>query len=92
MERPVQYLKRILRIAIGAALLGIGVFLAIPGVPGPGLLVIFIGLSILALDFVWAHRLKKKIERAAQEAVHKVYAKKAPCFRATSSSVEKPTG
>ena len=39
-------------------MLVIGVVLMIPGVPGPGLLLIFLGLSVLTVDFVWAHRAK----------------------------------
>ena len=53
----------------------VGVILSIPGVPGPGLLVIFAGLSILAIDFVWAHRLKTRIQNQAGKMVDKVRGK-----------------
>ena len=64
--------KRVGRIAAGVSLLIVGAILAIPGVPGPGLLVMFAGLSILAVDFVWAHRLKTKLKEQAKKLVHKV--------------------
>jgi len=72
MKWLVQHAKRVARIMAGVVVVGIGIFLSIPGVPGPGLLVVFIGLSILAVDFVWAHRLKKKIEDTAKDAVNRV--------------------
>jgi hypothetical protein len=36
------------------------------------LLVVFAGLSVLAIDFVWAHRLKTKIQVTTKKAVDKV--------------------
>ena len=49
-----------------------GVALSAPGVPGPGFVVIAIGLAILALEFVWAERLLRRalnyIDRAAERA------------------------
>ncbi|MFD1813988.1 TIGR02611 family protein [Rhodococcus gannanensis] len=50
---------------IGAAVLAVGI-LAIP-YPGPGWLIVFAGLGILASEFAWAHRLlrfaKEKYDR-----------------------------
>ena len=69
--------KRIARIAAGAVLIIAGLFLMIPGVPGPGFIVVFAGLSILAVDFVWAHRLKTKMKETAGKMVDKVRGKKA---------------
>ncbi len=31
--------------------------------PGPGMLVIFLGLGLLAAEFVWARRLMERIKR-----------------------------
>ncbi|MFZ0832406.1 MAG: TIGR02611 family protein, partial [Mycobacterium sp.] len=42
---------------VGAAILGVGV-LAIP-YPGPGWAIVFIGLGILATEFLWAQRVLK---------------------------------
>ncbi|WP_434446974.1 TIGR02611 family protein [Lentzea sp. E54] len=46
---------------VGFAVLGLGV-LAIP-YPGPGWLIVFAGLVILATEFVWAHRLLRYARR-----------------------------
>ncbi|WP_072802279.1 TIGR02611 family protein [Rhodococcoides yunnanense] len=42
---------------VGLVVLGLGI-LAIP-YPGPGWLIVFAGLGILASEFTWAHRLLK---------------------------------
>lgn len=51
-ERHILF--RLARMAIGFLLLGLG-FAAIP-LPGPGWLIVGVGLGILAQDFVWAER------------------------------------
>ena len=66
---------RAYRIAFGVAgfsvLLG-GVVLSLPFVPGPGLLLVAIGLGMLALEFAWAERLLERtlheLERAGERA------------------------
>jgi uncharacterized protein (TIGR02611 family) len=35
--------------------------------PGPGWLVIFVGLSVLAVEFVWARRLLKRFKEKGAE-------------------------
>ena len=44
-------------VVLGALIPLSGVVLSGPGVPGPGFLVIPLGLSLLALEFRWAERL-----------------------------------
>jgi tellurite resistance protein TerC len=75
MKRLIHHGKRVARITAGIVVLVVGLILAIPGVPGPGLLVIFVGLSILAVDFVWAHRLKTKLKDGAGRLADKVRGK-----------------
>ena len=72
MKKLIHHGKRIVRIIGGIVVVLAGLILAIPGVPGPGLLVVFIGLSILAVDFVWAHRVKTKIEDQTSKVMRKV--------------------
>ena len=68
--------KRILRIIAGFGLVIFGI-IDLP-LPGPGTLFIIAGLSILAVDFVWAHRLKTKMKDTAAKAVDKVRGKREP--------------
>lgn len=57
----VEQVRRIFRIVAGFTLLGIGVVMLIT--PGPGWLTIFLGLGLLAAEFVWARRLMERIKK-----------------------------
>ena len=50
-------IRKALRIFLGFFLLAAGLLLSIPGVPGPGIAVIILGLVILSDHFHWARRL-----------------------------------
>ncbi len=49
------------RIVLGLALVGVGLVLALPLVPGPGLLVMLVGLTVLSAEFEWARRLRDRL-------------------------------
>ena len=72
MNWLIHYTKRVLRITGGILLLVAGLILMIPGIPGPGFLLILLGLSILAVDYVWAHRLNTYLKSKAEKVVNKV--------------------
>jgi hypothetical protein len=72
MNRLVHHTKRVFRITGGFLLLLIGLIMMIPGIPGPGFLLILAGLSILAVDYVWAHRLNTYLKGNASKAMGKV--------------------
>jgi len=46
---------------VGASLVGLGVLL-IP-LPGPGWLVVFLGLAVLGTEFAWARRIARLLKR-----------------------------
>jgi uncharacterized protein (TIGR02611 family) len=60
-------MRKLLRISFGFLLLAVGLVLSIPGVPGPGIVVIILGLVILSDHFHWARRMldwaKRKTEK-----------------------------
>lgn len=62
--------KRVVVFVIGASVLLLGVLLLV--LPGPGLLFIFFGLTLLATEFVWARswlrRLRVTTKRAGRRA------------------------
>jgi hypothetical protein len=60
--KTLKIAKRLIIVVFGFTLLIIGIFLAIPGVPGPGIFVVWGGLAILAAEFLWARKLLKKIQ------------------------------
>jgi len=75
MKWLIHHTKRVLRITSGIVLLVVGLVFMIPGVPGPGFPFVILGLSILAVDFVWAHRLKTHLKTQANRVVDKVRGK-----------------
>jgi hypothetical protein len=64
------------RIVTGLGLIAIGAVLAIPGVPGPGLLVIFVGLTVLSSEFHWANRLRERMHEIMRRIAHKDHKEK----------------
>jgi uncharacterized protein (TIGR02611 family) len=71
-QRRQRHLERNRLLRIGFAVFGflvVLVGLAMLVLPGPGLLVIAIGLGILALEFAWAERLlERTVDRMEQAA------------------------
>jgi hypothetical protein len=55
------------RILCGFALLGLGIFLSIPGIPGPGIVFIVLGFGVLSPHFYWAHRAHMYTKQLWQE-------------------------
>jgi len=58
--RTVEQVRRIFRVVAGFTLLLIGGVMLVT--PGPGWLVILLGLGLLAAEFVWARRLMDRIK------------------------------
>lgn len=69
--KSIQQTKRFLKILFGFTLLLLGVVMIVT--PGPGWLVIILGLGILAAEFVWARRLldslKEQGDRLKEQGV-----------------------
>ncbi len=65
MKFLIKYLRKIVVFVIGVAIFVIGVIL-IP-LPGPGILICFVGLFILSLEFDWVKphldRVKKELQK-----------------------------
>ncbi len=62
--RTVEQVRRAFRIVAGFTLLLAGAVMIIT--PGPGWLVIFLGLSLLAAEFIWARRLMDRMKREGE--------------------------
>ena len=58
--------RRLVVLVVGAGVLGAGV--AMLALPGPGILVIFIGLAVLATEFAWAERTLDRTKARATNA------------------------
>ncbi|MBI4034619.1 PGPGW domain-containing protein [Candidatus Saccharibacteria bacterium] len=70
MTKPKDLLRKLLVLLAGLVVLIVGIIL-IP-LPGPGLLVMFAGLAILALEFEWALKHKKKIQQYLNQQYQKI--------------------
>jgi len=60
----VEQVRRLSRIVGGFTLLLVGIVMLVT--PGPGWLVILLGLGLLAAEFVWAKRLMDRIKREGE--------------------------
>lgn len=67
LPHPVRW---VLTITIGSLLLIAGLIMMIT--PGPGLLFIFLGLSILAFEIEWARELNKQGMQGLEKIVAKI--------------------
>ena len=62
--RTVEQVRRVFRIVAGFTLLAAGVVMIVT--PGPGWLVILLGLSLLAAEFIWARRLMERMKHEGE--------------------------
>jgi uncharacterized protein (TIGR02611 family) len=69
--RTVEQVRRAFRIVAGFTLLLAGVVMLVT--PGPGWLVIFLGLSLLAAEFIWARRLMDRMKRQGERVREAVW-------------------
>jgi uncharacterized protein (TIGR02611 family) len=77
MERIKKFLAKLphpvrfgITMVVGAVLLILGLIMMVT--PGPGLLFIFFGLSILALELEWARELNKQGMQGLEKIVAKI--------------------
>ncbi len=63
----IKIVRRVIVSVIGATILLIGVALLV--LPGPGFIVIPVGLAILATEYAWARRWLKKVRQMATNVV-----------------------
>ncbi len=64
-------MRKAARVIIGFVLLAAGLVLALPGVPGPGLAVMLVGLILLAEHFHWARRAVEWLKRQRDRVLAK---------------------
>lgn len=69
--KTIRQARRLIVFVVGLTLLLYGVVMLVT--PGPGLLLIVAGLSLLAVEFVWARRLLKKIKARGEELSRTIF-------------------
>jgi tellurite resistance protein TerC len=87
--RTVEQVVRAFRIVAGFTLLVAGVVMIVT--PGPGWLVILLGLGLLAAEFVWARRLMDRLKREGDRVREVVWplAKNVPAEQPVESNETK---
>lgn len=63
----VRYGRKVAVTVLGGAVLVAGI--AMLGLPGPGIAVCLLGLSILSLEFTWARRAQQRVRMRARAAL-----------------------
>ena len=95
-ERKVRHkqrhiLHRIAVVIAGVLIVIAGIFMSGPGVPGPGIVTIIIGLTFLALEFDRAERLLERMivwgDRAAERAEQTTTAQRVVAGIATALAI-----
>lgn len=51
-----SHIQPVMKLIAGFVFLLIGIVLALPGIPGPGILIMLLGLWLLSDHFVWARK------------------------------------
>jgi hypothetical protein len=70
-EIVIEHTKKLVRVAIGSVLLLVGIALSVPGIPGPGIAVVILGLSVLSTDFEFARRWMARLKSGARRIFHR---------------------
>lgn len=76
MDKLYNFLRKTGITILGVALLITGVILLV--LPGPGILVIILGLAVLSVEYEWAKRHLRRAREAQQKATDKVRQNKKP--------------
>lgn len=67
---PLRQTKRLITLVVGSTVVMFGGVLLIT--PGPGVVVVLVGIGILATEFVWARRLLKRLQQEARDAAGRI--------------------
>ena len=74
--KTIRQARRVVAAVVGFTLLALGVVMLV--MPGPGWLMIFLGLSALAAEFVWARRLLKRLKKRGAALGERLFGQRKP--------------
>jgi uncharacterized protein (TIGR02611 family) len=63
--------RKLVVLIIGATIILVGIALLV--LPGPGTVVIILGLALLGTEFVWARRLLKRVKEEGSNAARSLW-------------------
>jgi len=80
---PLRFARKIAVAVIGATVLAVGIALII--LPGPAVVAIPLGLAILATEFLWAHRMLRRLRDGANGALRRATPEKGQAWLSNCS-------
>ena len=89
-KRIASTAKRLVIIAAGFTLCGAGLIMLV--LPGPGILVIFLGLVVLATEYTWAERALERTRTRAGDATSRLHTTRATRIGVALSAAALITG
>ena len=85
----VRFMKRVARWAAALALIVFGLVLSIPGVPGPGLLIVLVGVFVLLPESRWLRKKFTALKRRYPKLFHPIERRRARARRARRRSARR---
>lgn len=89
-QRIASTVKRLAVITAGFTLCGAGLIMLV--LPGPGILVVFLGLLVLATEYSWAERAVERTRARAVDATSRLHATRTARVAVATSAVAMITG
>lgn len=84
-----QFMKRVARWAAALALIVLGLVLSIPGVPGPGLLIVLVGVFVLLPESRWLRKKFVALKRRYPKLFHPIETRRARARQARRRSTRR---
>jgi len=84
-----QFMKRVARWAAALALIVLGLVLSIPGVPGPGLLIVLVGVFVLLPESRWLRKKFAALKRRYPKLFHPIETRRARARQARRRSARR---
>ncbi|MFL5438682.1 MAG: PGPGW domain-containing protein [Myxococcales bacterium] len=72
MERLTAHARKVLTVSAGTVLLVVGIALLV--LPGPGIPLIIVGLTLLGAHFAWARNLRERVVKVGKSSVRRLRA------------------
>ena len=85
----VRFMKRVARWAAALALIVFGLVLSIPGVPGPGLLIVLVGVFVLLPESRWLRKKFAALKRRYPKLFHPIETRRARARQARRRSARR---
>jgi len=84
-----QFMKRLARWTVALALIVLGLVLSIPGIPGPGLLIVLVGVFVLLPESRWLRKKFVALKQRYPKLFHPIESRRARARQARQRSTRR---